>query len=288
MSIIRFPLTIPADVPVAAHAEFKQNLDALKNVHDNTFLLAADHKLEHLNDDFYGEGIAPEAVHAEHFFSLAQNPAIGILATQFGLIARYGINYPLVQYVVKINSKTNIIPPQVVDPVSRAWYTIEQIVALKKNVPTIRGIGYTVYLGSDQEQLMLQEAAQLVTLAHAHGLVALLWVYPRGKHVDNPTSLRFTSGAAGVANALGADIVKLQLPPINAAQAAEIVKIAVAAAGNTSIIASGGSKIDSAELLETIAFYQQHGIHGAAVGRNLYQRSFHQAIELATSIRQLL
>lgn len=288
MSELRFPLIIPADVPQQFHDEFRKNLHALMTENGNILILAADHKLEHLNDDFYGTGIAQEAAHAHHFFSLAQSSSLGTLATQFGLIARYGAEYPEVNYIVKLNSKTNIIPLSAMDPLSRSWYSIDDVVALKQNIPHIRGIGYTIYLGSEHEQYMLHEAAQVVTQAHRHGLVAILWVYPRGKYVQEQVSLRFTAGAAGVANALGADAVKLQLPSGRDTKADEIIRVSVTAAGNTAIIASGGERVETLDLLETIKHHQEHGVRGAAIGRNLYQRQTNEAKELAALIRSLL
>jgi DhnA family fructose-bisphosphate aldolase class Ia len=288
MSELRSPLIIPADVPHQLHNEFRTNLHALMTEQGNMLILAADHKLEHLNDDFYGTGIAQEAAHAHHFFSLAQSAHLGTLATQFGLIARYGTSYPDVNYIVKLNSKTNIIPLSAMDPLSRSWYSVDDVIALKQNIPTIRGIGYTVYLGSEHEQYMLHEAAQLITQAHRHGLVAIVWVYPRGKYVQEQVSLRFTAGAAGVANALGADAVKLQLPSERDATADEIIRVSVIAAGNTAIIASGGERISTDELLMTIKHHQACGIRGAAIGRNLYQRNTEEAQALAAKIRSLL
>jgi len=72
-------------------------------------LFAGDQKIEHLNDDFYGPGISPEDNDPEHLFRIASSAEIGCFATQMGLLARYGEDYPRVKYLVKLNSKTNVV-----------------------------------------------------------------------------------------------------------------------------------------------------------------------------------
>jgi fructose-bisphosphate aldolase/6-deoxy-5-ketofructose 1-phosphate synthase len=66
-------------------------------------LFAGDQKVEHLNNDFYGEGIHPDDADPEHLFRIAAEAKIGVFATQLGLIARYGMDYPHVPYLVKLN-----------------------------------------------------------------------------------------------------------------------------------------------------------------------------------------
>ncbi len=103
-------LTIPADVPVHAHDEFRKNYTLLTRDTGNLFLFSADHKIEHLDTDFHGPNVDPAAHDPHHLFSLASKGDIGGMATQLGLIARYGNQYPDITYVAKLNSKTNLIP----------------------------------------------------------------------------------------------------------------------------------------------------------------------------------
>jgi len=81
-------------------------------------LLAGDQKVEHLNNDFYGTGISSEDNDPVHLFEVAANAKIGCFATQLGLIARYGMDYPQVPYtyMVKLNSKTNLVSTSQADP----------------------------------------------------------------------------------------------------------------------------------------------------------------------------
>ena len=54
-------LIIPADVPLTAHEAYREHYTALTKDTGRLFLFAADHKLEHLNNDFFGPGIDPAA-----------------------------------------------------------------------------------------------------------------------------------------------------------------------------------------------------------------------------------
>ena len=92
------------------------------------------------------------------------------------------MDHPKIPYVVKLNSKTDLVKSLQAEPLSKQWVTVDQVAALKnENYLKVLGIGYTVYLGSENEAIMLQEAAQIVHRAHHHGLPTILWMYPRGR-----------------------------------------------------------------------------------------------------------
>ena len=72
-------------------------------------LFAGDQKVERLNNDFYGKEIHPDDSDPEHLFRIASQPKIGVFAIQLGLIVRYGMDYPETPYLIKLNSKTNLV-----------------------------------------------------------------------------------------------------------------------------------------------------------------------------------
>ncbi len=179
-------VVVPLDVPRGKRKMFLDNYTALTGGKGRLMLFAGDQKVEHLNDDFRGEGIAPDDGDPEHLFRIAAGGRIGAFATQYGLVARYAADYPRVPYIVKLNSKTHLVKTLQAEPLSQQWMTVDQVAALKdENDITVLGVGYTVYLGSENEAIMLREAAQIVHRAHHHGLTAILWMYPRGKAVPN-------------------------------------------------------------------------------------------------------
>jgi DhnA family fructose-bisphosphate aldolase class Ia len=146
----------------------------------------------------------------------------------------------------------------------------------------IPAVGYTVYLGSKFEAAMLREAAQIVWQAHQAGLVAILWIYPRGRAVTNKYDPHLIAGAVNVGTALGADFIKVNRP--NAGSAEALTEV-ISSAGKTRVLFAGGAAVDSSELLASI-YLQVHrfGAAGAALGRNIHQHPLKEAIALANAV----
>ena len=135
-------------------------------------------------------------------------------------------------YLVKVNSKTSLVETSQADPFSNLWYDIDQVVEFKENSGlNILGVGYTIYLGSEFEAEMLVQAAQVIYDAHQHGMMSVLWIYPRGTAVKDEKDPHLIAGATGVGACLGTDFVKVNYPKKEGAKSAEIFKEAIKAAG---------------------------------------------------------
>jgi len=242
--------------------------------------------VEHMNDDFYGKDNHLDDADPEHLFRIASQANIGVFATQLGLIARYGMDYKEVPYLVKVNSKTHLVKTDQRDPVSRDLIDMHQIIELKKNSGlNILGVGYTVYCGSEFEHEMLRGASWLVNEAHRNGMIAVLWMYPRGKAVENETDPHLIAGAAGVAACLGADFAKVSYPKVDSGEAAIAFQEAIMAAGRTKVVCAGGSSTDNEKFLEML--YDQIHVSGAmgnATGRNIHQKSLDEAVKMTNAI----
>lgn len=279
-------IIIPADVPHGHHHTYLENYRTVTKNTGRLFLFAGDQKVEHLNNDFVGEGIPSDITDPKHLFEIAAHASIGAFASQLGLIARYGQRFPKVPYIIKMNSKTNLVPTSQKDPISAAWYGVDDILIFRKTSDLhIVGIGYTVYFGSEYESEMLREAAQLIFHAHQEGLLAIIWAYPRGRAVLYERDAHIIAGAAGVAAALGADFVKVNTPD----SSVEDLKEAVGAAGRTKLICAGGSSIDSQEFLRRVRDQIQiGGTSGIAVGRNAYQKPLVEAIAFCNAISKIV
>ena len=275
---------IPLDVPPERRDRYAENYRKITRDSGRLMLFAGDQKTEHLNNDFYGPGIDPQDADPEHLFRIAAQAHVGVFATQLGLIARYGMDYPHVPYLVKLNSKSNLIKTTQEDPKSLQWLELPQVIEFKESSGRdILGVGYTIYLGGEHEAEMLREAAQLVFQAHRHGLVTVLWMYPRGKAVKNEKDPHLIAGAAGVGAALGSDFVKVNYPG-----SAEAFREAVAAAGRTKVVCAGGESTDAPSFLKQL--HDQIHISGAggnATGRNIHQRPLAEAVRLCNAIYAL-
>lgn len=277
---------VPADVPNGRLNEYVGNYDAITLGSGRLMLYAGDQKIEHLNKDFYGDGIHEDDNEPEHLFKIANTAEIGVFATQLGLISQFGRDYPEVPYLVKLNSKTNLVKTDQQDPLSPQLIDVEQVVEFKNSSGLeILGVGYTVYLGSEFEHIMLREAAQAVYKAHQHGLITVLWIYPRGKAVKDEKDPDLIAGATGVAACLGTDFVKVNAPKKAGLDSAEILKQAVKAAGKTRVICAGGSATDPRAFLQGLRDQiSVAGASGNATGRNIHQKSFEEAVRMCNAI----
>lgn len=280
---------IPADVPSGMINEYLSNYDEITLGSGRIMLFAGDQKVEHLNGDFYGENIHPDDNEPEHLFRIASKADIGVFATQMGLISMYGADYPEVPYLVKLNSKTNLVKTAQRDPISTQQVDVEQVIDFKdRSGLNILGFGYTIYIGSEFEHLMIREAAQAIHKAHQRGLISVLWIYPRGKAVKDEKDPDLIAGATGVAATLGADFVKVNYPKKEGEKSSEIFKRAIKAAGRTKVVCAGGSSTDPKLFLQRL-HDQIHisGASGNATGRNIHQKSLEEAVRIANAITSI-
>lgn len=278
-------IEIPLDVAKAAEKTYTENYAELTKNTGKLFLFTGDHKIEHLNRDFFGPNIPEEANSPEHLFKIAKHGKVGAFATHLGLICQYGADYKDVNYIVKLNAKTDLIPTEYADPISEELWSVEDVVDMQKNSGLkIRGVGYTVYLGSEHESQMLSQASHIIYQAHHAGLVAIIWMYPRGKNIKSENDADLAAGAAGVAASLGADFTKLVAP-----KTPKCLKQAVGASGKTKIICSGGQKKDEQVFLQEVKHYLQvGGASGVAVGRNIYQNTLDNAIKITEKLYSIV
>jgi fructose-bisphosphate aldolase/6-deoxy-5-ketofructose 1-phosphate synthase len=284
------PVHIPADVPAAKRDTYIENFTAATAGSGRMMLFAGDQKIEHLNDDFVGPQASAESADPKHLFEIASKAKITVFASQLGTIARYGGDYPTIPYLVKLNSKTDIVPTTQRDPLSLAMNTVDQVVRFKESSGlNILGVGYTLYLGSEYENEMMAELGRIIFEAHQQGLITLVWMYPRGKAVSNERDPHLIAGAAGVACCIGTDFVKVNFPKVaetsDPKKRAELFLEATRAAGTTHVICSGGEKMPVQDFLQQL-WDQIHigGAKGNATGRNIHERSLEEAIRFCNAI----
>ncbi|MBU0681608.1 MAG: aldolase [Proteobacteria bacterium] len=279
-------IRIPADVPLSSLETYRHNYIQATRGSGRLMLFAGDQKVEHLNADFVGPGIHSDDGDPEHLFRIAAQAQIGVFVAQLGLIAQYGADYSEVPYLVKLNARTYLEQTSQSDPRSLLWHSVEQVVRFRDSSGlAVVGVGYTVYLGSHYEAEMLSQAAQIVHEAHHHGLLTVIWMYPRGQAVKDEKDPGLIAGAAGVAACLGSDFVKVNAPMQNGHASAELLKDAVRAAGKTGVLCAGGAS----DKIEDFLFRLHEQIHvggaaGNATGRNIHQKSLAEAVRMCNAI----
>ncbi|MDP3836768.1 MAG: aldolase [bacterium] len=280
----------PLSVPKNKRSTYRQNFKIATKGTGKLLLFAADQKVEHLNDDFFGAGITPEDASPEHLFQVAAGIPGAVMAAHIGLLARYGGDYRHLPFILKINGKSPL-DKRADDLFSGAWLSSEQIEQFTETSGlNIVGLGHTIILGSTQEAKMLKQASKVIQTAHELGLLAIIWMYPRNASIKNEEDVHLVAGGAGVAACLGADFVKVKYPykkftdDKKTAAFSEVTK----AAGRTSVICVGGSKLPAEELLKHLGRQLKNGTKGLAIGRNLHQRSLSEATALGNALSAMI
>lgn len=286
-------INIPLSVPKNKEKEYRKNFETATHGTGKLMMFAGDQKVEHLNNDFFGPGIPAEVADPEHYFKIASKAKIGVFATQIGLIDKYGKDYPNIPYLIKVNSKTNLLSQDQRDPMSERWLQMDDIIQYKKQSKlNIVGVGYTIYLGSAYEADMFGQAARIIYKAHQEGMIAVIWIYTRGRSIkpEDEKNIHLIAGAAGVAVCLGTDFVKLTYPyDVHSKKVANDYREVTTAAGRTNVICIGGKKQTCKNFLQCI-HDQIHvsGTKGVAIGRNIYQRKLDESIRMANAISSIV
>jgi len=167
------------------------------------------------------------------------------------------------------------------------------------------GVGMTIYPGSALRMEMYEKVREYAEQAKAAGLAMVIWSYARGSQLSKKgeTAIDVIGYAAHIAAQLGATIIKVKPPTEDIEQAA--AKKAIEGAGipigtlqerikhvtdccfggRRVVIFSGGAKKDSdADVIDEITAIRDGGGFGSIIGRNCFQRSKKDALELLDKI----
>jgi len=236
---------------------FQKNTDILKNITKDgkALFLAYDQGIEHGPTDFNDENVDPQ-----YILKIADSGYFTGVILQKGVAEKYfDKNKYKVPLIVKLNGKTNLAKD--IDPYSPQICTVEE--ALKYGA---KAVGYTIYIGSEFESMMVSEFGRIEEEAEKYGLPVIAWMYPRGRNVKNEKDPTIIAYAARVGLELGADIVK-----IGYTGDPKSFRWVVESAGKTKVVVMGGSKEPEEEFLEKTKIVIEQGAIGLAVGRNIWQ-----------------
>jgi class I fructose-bisphosphate aldolase len=258
--------------------------------------LPIDQGLEHGPRDFWDN---PEAADPEFQLRLAEEGNFSAIVFQIGLAEKYYPPYAgRVPLVLKLNGKTEI--PSDDEALSPLNATVEDAVRLGADA-----VGYTLYVGSPAQERDFEQLSRVRQDANRLGMPVIVWSYPRGKFV-NAKGGQLTSWAieyaARVAQELGADVIKVNLPeydpekarltpkPYNTAvfDEEEAVRRVITAAGRTPVLVSGGSRVDEEDVLAKARLGIRAGATGIIFGRNVWQRPYEEALALTRKIQAVI
>jgi len=270
-------------------------------------ILPYDQGLEHGPVDFFPNPVSKDP---GYVMKLAKEGGYSAVAVHIGLARKYMKDYAgEVPLVLKLNGKTTI--PSDAQAFSPLTGTVEEAVALGADA-----VGYTLYTGSPAQDRDIAQLTAVRTECERFGMPLIVWSYPRGEAIDKKggqTSLYAVDYAARVANELGADVVKVNIPKkvkpekmvdyeklcskdddykqylaLESAPEEERVKRVVESAGRTMVLISGGEKVSDAELVKKLEVVMKAGVTGIIFGRNMWQREHKGAIAMTKQIKEMM
>lgn len=259
-------------------------------------VLPIDQGLEHGPRDFFPN---PPSKDPEYEFRLADEGRFSAIACHIGLAEKHAQAWAgKVPLILKLNGKTEV--PSDARALSPQTAFVEDALRLGADA-----VGYTLYVGSPAQEDDFVQFAAIREEAHRYGLPVVVWSYPRGEAIaqkGGKDSLYAVDYAARVAAELGADVIKLNLPKVDAhllqnapapysdlsIKQEEAVAAVVASAGRSLVIFAGGEKGGREATLEKVRLVMEAGATGVIFGRNLWQRPWDEGLALAKDVRTLL
>lgn len=259
-------------------------------------ILPIDQGLEHGPRDFFD---APESQDPSFQFRIASEGRFSAIACQIGLAEKYYPSYAgKIPLILKLNGKTEIPPDG--SPLSPIIASVEDAVRLGADA-----VGYTLYIGSSRQDEDFEQFRRIRQDADRWGMPVVVWSYPRGSAIDargGKDTIYAIDYAARVAHELGADVIKLNVPKIDAEKLAQApqayqgrdwteesaLEQIIRSAGHSLVIFAGGERSEGSTALGKAEACMRAGATGLIFGRNVWQRSSTEALQLARSIHELL
>jgi class I fructose-bisphosphate aldolase len=296
MTRVKRPTLHDLDLSIGKRTRLHRLLYKFGPANGTLLLLPIDQGLEHGPRDFF---VNPEAKDPDFQLRLAKEGGFSGIVFQYGIAEKYMSRYAgEVPLILKLNGKTEIPPDKA--PISPCICSVEDAVRLGADA-----VGYTLYVGSPLQAQDFEQFRRVREEASRYGMPIIVWAYPRGEAIEakgGRDSLYAVDYAARVANELGADIVKVNVPSINPEKDAaapkpyntmqvsreEAVRMVVESAGRALVLFSGGEMQGEGGVIEKARIGMESGATGLIFGRNIWQRPFEEALALSQQIRDMM
>jgi len=275
-------------------------------------ILPVDQGIEHSAGASFAKN--PDFFDPENIVKLAMEGGCNAVASTFGVLGMVAKKYAeQIPFIVKINHNELLTYPNAFDQVM--FGTIEEA----HNMGA-KGVGATIYFGSNESRRQIVEVAQAFSRAHDLGMFTVLWCYLRNKDFkkdgkDYHTAADLTGQANHLGVTLQADIIKQKLPECNGGYPAmspegkygksdpkmygelcsdhpiDLTRWQVANCymGRIGLINSGGAsgKDDLAQAVKTAVINKRAGGTGLISGRKAFQKPMDQGIALLNAIQDV-
>ncbi len=239
----------------------------------------------------------PPGYDPDYHVQLAIEAGCNAYAAPLGFLEAIAGNYAMeIPLILKLNNSDSLSK---LEPASAVTGSVKDAVRLG-----CAAVGYTIYPGSAQRNVLLQELREILEEAKEHGLPTVVWAYVRGSSIpkESEQAVDLIAYAAQEAAQMGAHVVKVK-PPKDQVELAEDKKVYEKYAvptktlaervrhvvqscfnGKRIIIFSGGEAKDTPAVLEEIRGIRDGGGFGSIMGRNAFQRPKDEAVKLLRDV----
>jgi len=175
-------------------------------------ILPVDQGIEHSAGASFAKN--PDYFDPEYIVKLAVEAGCNGVASTLGVLGMVSKKYAdKIPFIAKINHNDFLRYPNTYDQVM--FGSVQRAYDMGA-----KGVGATIYFGSEESKRQMQEVAEAFELAHQKGMFTILWCYIRndGFKVDGNdyhASADLTGQANHIGVTLGADIIKQKLPTNN-------------------------------------------------------------------------
>lgn len=239
----------------------------------------------------------PPAYDPHYHYQLAIDAGLNAYAAPLGMLEAGADTFAgAIPTILKVNSSNSLA---VGAPDQAVTGSVEDALRLGCSA-----IGFTIYPGSENQFDMMEELRELTLEAKAHGLAVVVWSYPRGGDLskDGETAVDVVAYAAHMAALMGANIIKVkpstdffELDAARKVYEKEQIPVSTLSEriahvmqssfnGRRLVVFSGGGAKGTDALLDEIRQIRDGGGSGSIIGRNSFQRSREDALELLGSI----
>lgn len=293
---VQRPTLADLDLSIGKRARLHRLLYTFGPGNGTLMFLPIDQGLEHGPRDFF---VNPPAKDPDFQLRLAKEGHFSGIVFQYGIAQKHMYKYAgEVPLVLKLNGKTEI--PSDANALSPMICGVEDAVRMGADA-----VGYTLYVGSPAQVEDFTQFRLMREEADRYGMPIIVWAYPRGTAIDGKSgrdSLYAVDYAARVASELGADIVKINVPKIDAEKdklapkpyntmsptREEATRMVVESAGKALVLFSGGEMQGEGDIITKARIAMESGATGLIFGRNVWQRPFEEALDLSKQFRDLL
>ncbi|MFV9875587.1 MAG: class I fructose-bisphosphate aldolase [Rickettsiales endosymbiont of Dermacentor nuttalli] len=235
-----------------------------------------------------------------YHYALAIEAGLSAYAAPLGMLEVGASNFAgYIPTILKLNSSNSLVPKDNI-PNQAVTATVKDALRLGCSA-----IGLTIYPGSGAAFDMIEEAKELIAEAKFYGLAAVVWSYPRGGDLskEGETAIDVCAYAAHIAALIGAHIIKVKPPTayieqIEAKKMYENMDITslknrikhvkqACFNGRRLIVFSGGVNKNFDDLYKEIQEIYDGGGSGSIIGRNSFQRSRKDALEMLSKIIEI-